>query len=81
MLKPEFVRVAKRRGVVLGTVTAAGGVAYAAASAVTKSESVERRVNLLEQKVTQIESSGARIEGKLDALMEFLKVPVRAREE
>lgn len=81
MLKPEFVRVAKRRGVVLGTVTAAGGVAYAAASAVTKSESVERRVNLLKQKVTQIESSGARIEGKLDALMEFLKVPVRAREE
>lgn len=81
MLKPEFVRVAKRWGVVLGTVTAAGGVAYAAASAVTKSESVERRVNLLEQKVTQIESSGARIEGKLDALMEFLKVPVRAREE
>lgn len=75
MIRPEHVRLAKRVAVVVGAIGTLGGVAYAAANAVAKAEDVERRVARIEHQISRLPADVARLDGKLDALMSFFRVP------
>lgn len=70
MLKPEHIRFARRAAVVAGAVATIGGLAYAGASAVSKSEDVARRLTIVEAKLGDL----ARLEGKVDALLDFFRI-------
>lgn len=79
MMSPEVVRQAKRWGVVLGAVTALGGVTYAAASAVAKSDEAARRLAVVETAKERLRDDVSRIEGKLDAVLTFFRIPYQER--
>lgn len=71
MIGPDTVRGAKRIGAVVAAVSVLGSLSYAAASAVAKSAEVERRVIVLELRAHDL----TRLEGKVDALLTFFRVP------
>ena len=71
MIKPETVKNAKRIGAVASVVVVLGGAAAGAIRASVKADELERRVLQLETLPAVV----ARIEGKLDALLTFFRVP------
>lgn len=75
MIKPEHVRAAKRITVIVAAVSAMGGVAYAAASAVERSDDAQRRLLSVEAHERRLEQDFARLEGKVDALLFYFRVP------
>lgn len=76
MIQREHVRVAKRIVAVVGAVSAIGGVTYAAASAVAKSDDTQRRLVTVEDTERELAEGLARLEGKVDALLLYFRVPV-----
>lgn len=78
----SVVRWARRVGVVSAAVAGVGGLGYAGIVAVSNTEDAERRIDGLEaregQRVDRDEETSRdlrRLEGKVDALMRFLRVP------
>lgn len=79
-MKPEWVRAAKRLAVVAGAVGAVGGLAYGAASAVSKSEDAQRRLVTVESAERKLEGDLSRLEGKMDALLLYFRIPQPGRQ-
>lgn len=75
MIKPEAIRLAKRVSAIVAAVVAVGGLSVAAASAVVRADDAHRRLLSVESSERRLEQDLSRLEGKVDALLFYFRVP------
>lgn len=73
VLWAKLVDLWRRWGVIGGTVMTLLGIAYAAGSAKAQADEVAADVEVLKT----LPSAVARLEGKLDALIDYFKIPIK----